>query len=47
MAITLYFTGSIGESTGISVVFAIASTIVYYVHERLWDNIAWGKKGDR
>ena len=46
MAITLYFTGNIGESTGISVTFAILGTLVYYVHERLWDNIKWGREGN-
>ncbi len=43
MAVSLYFTGSLGESSAISVTFAIAATFAYYVHERLWDNISWGR----
>jgi uncharacterized membrane protein len=42
-AITLYYTGSLGEATGITLVFAALGTLVYYVHERLWDSIKWGR----
>jgi uncharacterized membrane protein len=44
MAITYYFTGDLGQTTTISVVFNVAGSIVYYVYERGWGKIEWGKR---
>ncbi len=43
-AVTYYFTGNAGQTTVISVVFNVAGSAVYYVYERLWDVIPWGKE---
>ena len=45
MAISLNFTGDAGESSEISAVFAVVATGAYFVHERLWDSIKWGREG--
>jgi len=29
---------------GIIIVSNLASTILYYLHERTWNNISWGRK---
>jgi len=41
--ITYYYTGNAGETTVISVVFNVSGAGVYYVFERLWNAISWGK----
>jgi uncharacterized membrane protein len=41
--ITYYYTGNAGETTVISVVFNVSGTVVYYVFERLWNAVSWGK----
>jgi uncharacterized membrane protein len=41
--VTYYFTGSLANATEISLVSAIVSTVVYYLHERAWDKIVWGR----
>jgi len=42
-AITYYFTGDASQTTTISVVFNVAGSAVYYIYERVWGAIAWGK----
>ena len=42
-AVTFTFTGNAGETTVITVVFNIGGAVIYYVFERLWDAIEWGK----
>lgn len=44
-AVTFYFTGNLGEATAITVVFNVCGSVVYYVYERLWNSIDWGKNG--
>jgi len=39
--ISWYFTGNIGQTTTITVVFSISATAVYYLHERLWNKVGW------
>jgi uncharacterized membrane protein len=41
--ITYFFTGNAGEATGITLVFNVGGTVIYYLYERLWDAINWGK----
>ena len=41
--ITYAYTGNIGESTSISVVFNITAAVAYYLLERAWNETDWGK----
>ena len=43
-AVVYYFTKSIGGSLKTTLVAAGLSMIGYYVHERFWNTISWGKK---
>jgi uncharacterized membrane protein len=40
---TWIFVGNLEQTTMIAIVFNIAATIIYYVHERIWNKISWGK----
>ena len=40
--ITWGFTGSVGDTTAITLTFTVAATAAYYLHERVWNNIKWG-----
>lgn len=40
--ISWIFTGNLGQTTIITVVFSAAATAVYYIHERVWSNVRWG-----
>ena len=37
------FTGKIKVAVGFTVVSNIYTTIGYFLHERFWDKISWGK----
>lgn len=37
------FTGVVLASIELTLVVAVVSTFVYYLHERVWNNIAWGR----
>ena len=43
-AISYVVTGSWAIASGIAVVQMFVNTIAYYLHERIWDRIGWGKK---
>lgn len=43
-AISYAFTRSITVSGGIALCEMVAKTLWYYVHERLWDRISWGRR---
>jgi adenylylsulfate kinase len=36
------FTGNLGQTTVITIVFSAAATAIYYLHERVWNNVRWG-----
>jgi len=40
--LVLIFTGNIALASVIGIVEMITKLIAYYLHERLWDKIAWG-----
>jgi uncharacterized membrane protein len=40
--ISWIFTGNLGQTTIITVVFSILASAIYYLHERMWNNIHWG-----
>ena len=37
------FTGKLKISIGVGLVEVITKTVFYYVHERMWVRISWGK----
>ncbi len=41
---TYYETGSLSYSLKFSGVVLAAGVVAYYLHERAWNNIHWGKK---
>jgi uncharacterized membrane protein len=41
VVVTFVFTGSLYQTSAISIVFALLATIAYYVHERVWTTIKW------
>ena len=43
IAITYYFTGNLGQTTTISIVFNAAGSAIYYGYERMWGRIEWGR----
>ncbi len=41
---TIYFyTGKLSESIEITLVAALVGMAAYYIHERVWNKIKWGK----
>lgn len=43
IGIVFIFTGNITVSLGVGVIEVIAKIIFYYVHERAWNAVAWGR----
>ncbi len=41
--ITFIITGELALTLGITIVANTMNTILYYVHERIWNRIHWGK----
>ncbi len=41
--VTYYLTGEIQTSLEITAVANIINTILYFIHERAWNEIHWGK----
>jgi uncharacterized membrane protein len=37
--ITYLYTGNLVQTSGITIIFSVAATIIYYVHERMWTRI--------
>ncbi len=44
---TWLFTGSIGQATGFATILHILLSIDYYVHERIWLKIKWGRVDEK
>ncbi len=42
--VAYYFTHNIALSAGIVLFVDTYSTVLYYVHERIWAHIRWGRK---
>jgi uncharacterized membrane protein len=40
--ISWYFTGNVGLTAIIAIVYAVGATAIYYLHERMWNQINWG-----
>jgi uncharacterized membrane protein len=43
-AISWAFTGSVGTAGTIALAQLIISTTLYFIHERIWNHISWGRK---
>jgi len=43
MIITWYATNNLVQTTFISVTFQTIQLFLYYIHERLWERVNWGK----
>jgi len=41
--ITFAYSGSLFETGEITVLFTITATIAYYLLERAWDSVKWGR----
>jgi uncharacterized membrane protein len=40
---TYMFTGNIGEATGFATLLHLLLSVDYYIHERIWLKIKWGR----
>lgn len=43
MAVTLYVTGSLAVSLKLGPIDTTLKTAMLYLHERMWEGVAWGK----
>ena len=41
-AVSFIYTGSFASAASIGLTAAVAKTFLYYIWERLWNNISWG-----
>jgi uncharacterized membrane protein len=41
--ISWYYTGNLFETSAVSITYTIVATVIYYVHERAWIKVKWGK----
>lgn len=37
------YTGDLFETSAITILFTVFSTLVYFIHERIWTRINWGR----
>lgn len=42
-AITYFETGKLQDALSITGITAVTGTIIYYLHERVWSSISWGR----
>lgn len=45
LIIIYLFTRKIALSLGIALAANFTSTIMYYIHERAWNKVSWGREG--
>jgi len=43
MILVYIFTGDLSLTLGIGILEVTAKIILYYLHERAWENVTWGK----
>lgn len=43
-AVAFFVSGSLTTSGSIAVLQMISNTVLYFLHERLWNQIDWGKR---
>jgi len=46
MSLVFVFTGDVSLSLGIGVFDVILKLIFYYIHERAWNMVTWGRVAD-
>jgi len=46
-AVVYSFTGELSKSTNISLIVAVFLAVGYYINERVWNNIEWGRAHSR
>lgn len=44
MAIVFWFTRDTSITLDVSIVLGISSTVIYFFHERFWNQLHWGKR---
>ena len=44
--ISYLFTGNWQETAFITVVYNVVQIFIYFVHERVWESLHWGRKRD-
>ncbi len=44
LVLVYFFTRNVVISASISLVDVVIKSVIYYLHERLWNNIAFGKE---
>jgi uncharacterized membrane protein len=42
--ISYFLTSNVGDSTRITVYVNVGATVIYFVHERVWNHIHWGRR---
>jgi uncharacterized membrane protein len=42
--ISWIFTGNLGQTTVITIVFIVSATAIYYLHKRVWNGIKGGRE---
>ena len=45
--ITYFYTGNLVQTSGITIIFSVAATIIDYVHERIWTRITYSANPQR
>ena len=43
LVVVYMFTGELRQATTITLIVASILAVGYYIHERVWDNIDWGR----
>ena len=44
--VSFILTGSVVEAAEITAIYNVIQILVYYLHERAWERVRWGKKPD-
>jgi uncharacterized membrane protein len=44
LVVTYLFTGELKQATSITLVIAMVLMVGYYINERVWDSVEWGRK---
>lgn len=44
LLIAFLITGSLGASGTIAILQLITNTLLYFIHERVWDKVVWGRE---
>lgn len=43
--LALYYLGDVIEAVSVVIMYYAGSIAIYYIHERLWERIKWGRRG--